>query len=686
MLPMVLRRGAKAVSHRQVSHCRVRVSQCLATAPAPPIMRLPTAAPLVTLISQVSQTSHESKAACWTSLWHLSWGVVSGVVAACAAVLTGAKLPVSATWCESDSSDHRFPSTLESSTAYVVSQEHLLRPTDYNPTPTMLPPPIAGLSSHHLRHRFVASIIGLPLRGKAYTARRLKQYLEFFHGAEVQLFNVNDYLGPSGDEQILQALKAFFEGANSDPNLERKHVSSGRFAILYPGDTYGALDSMWSGHSKSRRRSMSQVLEAEVQAHVMFLEIQVNDTTTHRQTYMDRIERARGLQPGDMAQHIGEYAQRFVTIQADGTEDDLTYMKLINYNCKVLTNNMMRSFIGSRVAQFLSSVHPYPRTIYITRHGESEYNAEKKIGGDSSLSPLGRQYAQRLAEFADMVICGGASHFACVTLSPSEVHSLRSWITEVPGDGQDRGVYSKGDWSTAIDSAGACSMRSGMRLLRLQRGEEAAFEDAPRTADAVAAAVSLGRTTLVFAQGGRGGADGTVAVPPVRARLWTSSLKRTRETVAHFQHPMIDLADGRNWEQMSHRIYRNLDEVYAGEFEGLTYDEVKRRAPTEANLRRMDKLGYRYPRGESYYDIIARLDSPVQQLETIKEPILIVGHQAVHRLLYAFLKGIPREQAIDLDIPLHTVIRLDFDGTNSFQEVHYFLGPARTASDGQKYL
>merc|ERR1711924_135092 len=37
-----------------------------------------------------------------------------------------------------------------------------------------------------------------------------------------------------------------------------------------------------------------------------------------------------------------------------------------------------------------------------------------------------------------------------------------------------------------------------------------------------------------------------------------------------------------------------------------------------ARLLKLDKLGYRYPRGESYYDIIARLDDPIQHIETYR--------------------------------------------------------------------
>merc|ERR1711865_796152 len=98
-----------------------------------------------------------------------------------------------------------------------------------------------------------------------------------------------------------------------------------------------------------------------------------------------------------------EYSQDYVTIQNDGAEDDLSYMKVINFNQKVLANNMLTTFLGSRMVQFCSSVHPYKRTIYLTRHGESVYNTERKIGGDSGLSPLGDKYAKRLAEFAELV-------------------------------------------------------------------------------------------------------------------------------------------------------------------------------------------------------------------------------------------------------------------------------------------
>ena len=46
------------------------------------------------------------------------------------------------------------------------------------------------------------------------------------------------------------------------------------------------------------------------------------------------------------------------------------------------------------------NLHMLPRTFYLTRHGQSEYNLLGKIGGDSGLTPAGTEYARRLAVFA----------------------------------------------------------------------------------------------------------------------------------------------------------------------------------------------------------------------------------------------------------------------------------------------
>lgn len=49
----------------------------------------------------------------------------------------------------------------------------------------------------------------------------------------------------------------------------------------------------------------------------------------------------------------------------------------------------MHGNVKMRVAQFLTTLHTAPHVIYLTRHGQSEYNVLGKIGGNPPLSEAG---------------------------------------------------------------------------------------------------------------------------------------------------------------------------------------------------------------------------------------------------------------------------------------------------------
>ena len=48
---------------------------------------------------------------------------------------------------------------------------------------------------------------------------------------------------------------------------------------------------------------------------------------------------------------------------------------------------------------YLMNIHILPRTIYLTRHGESMMNLAGRIGGDGELSENGMTFAKVLAQF-----------------------------------------------------------------------------------------------------------------------------------------------------------------------------------------------------------------------------------------------------------------------------------------------
>jgi broad specificity phosphatase PhoE len=208
-------------------------------------------------------------------------------------------------------------------------------------------------------------------------------------------------------------------------------------------------------------------------------------------------------------------------------------------------------YIQGRITQFVMNLHVAPRTIWLTRHGESTANIGGVLGTDMPITSRGAAYANNLKAF-----------FADQSIQPDSV--------------------------------------------------------------------------------------------------WTSTMQRTIQTAA----PLA---------RQTHRL-RVLDEIDAGICDGMTYEQIADQMPSDFARRKADKLTYRYPRGESYEDVIARLDPFILELERQQGPALVVSHNAVVRVLYGYLSGKTREEVPHLEIPLHTVIELT-PRAYGCDEVRTMLGP-----------
>lgn len=69
---------------------------------------------------------------------------------------------------------------------------------------------------------------------------------------------------------------------------------------------------------------------------------------------------------------------------------------------RYITNNI-RGYLPTTIISFVMSLHPEPKPIYFTRHGQSEYNLEDRIGGDPCLTAFGKQYAQNLGKYVSTI-------------------------------------------------------------------------------------------------------------------------------------------------------------------------------------------------------------------------------------------------------------------------------------------
>lgn len=68
----------------------------------------------------------------------------------------------------------------------------------------------------------------------------------------------------------------------------------------------------------------------------------------------------------------------------------LSYIKIFDVGSRFLVNRV-QDHIQSRIVYYLMNIHVTPRSIYLSRHGESELNLLGRIGGDSGLSPRGQK-------------------------------------------------------------------------------------------------------------------------------------------------------------------------------------------------------------------------------------------------------------------------------------------------------
>ena len=138
--------------------------------------------------------------------------------------------------------------------------------------------------------------------------------------------------------------------------------------------------------------------------------------------------------------------------------------------------------------------------------------------------------------------------------------------------------------------------------------------------------------------------------------VWTSKLKRTIQTGKNLNFPKYE--------------FNELNEINAGIYENMTFEEFKINYPNEYNKRINNKLNYKYKNGESYVDLINRTDSIIKKITNTNDDILIISHQAILRVLIGRLLNKKLEDIPFISIPLHTLFKIEISNDNiTFEKI-----------------
>ena len=134
------------------------------------------------------------------------------------------------------------------------------------------------------------------------------------------------------------------------------------------------------------------------------------------------------------------------------------------------------------------------------------------------------------------------------------------------------------------------------------------------------------------------------------SHICSSFLKRAKQTadiISDILEIPCDILDG-------------LEEVNLGDWEGISWDEVKVRYPERYDAFRHNRRYTKASGGESYEEMLQRVLPALKKLaETCKEDVIVVTHSAVIMALLCYLNGTPFEKMITYKVKNVSVITVE---------------------------
>ncbi|TLD12564.1 uncharacterized protein PgNI_02789 [Pyricularia grisea] len=129
--------------------------------------------------------------------------------------------------------------------------------------------------------------------------------------------------------------------------------------------------------------------------------------------------------------------------------------------------------------------------------------------------------------------------------------------------------------------------------------------------------------------------------------IWTSTRLRTIQTAQFLEEK------GYKVRQRS-----QMRQINPGVCEKMSPRALKMMYPDEVAKHEQDPYHHRYPRAESYHDLAVRLEPIILELEREQNDLLIIAHESVLRVLYAYLMHCSAMDIPTLKFPRDEIIEI----------------------------
>ncbi|KAF4979402.1 hypothetical protein FZEAL_4379 [Fusarium zealandicum] len=309
--------------------------------------------------------------------------------------------------------------------------------------------------------KLVIIMVGLPARGKSYITKKLQRYLSW-QQHDSRIFNVGNrrrvaagrkvsvhpklhpepaHLDPpvhaasillnggpapplspeQAEPDMLDLNESMFKDKSEmdqsatffDPKNERAAAMREQCAmdtldelmdyLLLHGGAVGILDATNSTIER-RQNIVNRIKRREPKLGILFIESICQDPMLLEANmrlklsgpdYRDK-DPQQSLQ--DFKKRVSAYESAYVPLGNFEEQHDLQYIQMIDVGRK-LVQHRLKGFLSNGISTYLASFNLSPRTIWITRHGQSVDNELGRLGGDSHLTEGGHLYGQALHRF-----------------------------------------------------------------------------------------------------------------------------------------------------------------------------------------------------------------------------------------------------------------------------------------------
>jgi broad specificity phosphatase PhoE/predicted kinase len=245
-----------------------------------------------------------------------------------------------------------------------------------------------------MKGKLIIVMVGLPARGKSTMARKLGRTLEL-DGVQVRIFN-NGELRRKMEAGENTSSADFFSPTNTRGKEMREHISRTNIeaarTFLAEGGEVAILDA--SNVTRQRRRNIAaafpylplcyvecvnadeEALEANLERKAMLKEFRHLSSAKAQESFLKRISYYESIY-----EPLDEEANRILVDSFDNCILQEQISEVLPYYDRI------RDILTTRVV----------RNLFLVRHGETFYNLEDRIGGDSGLTEKGRDQANGLA-------------------------------------------------------------------------------------------------------------------------------------------------------------------------------------------------------------------------------------------------------------------------------------------------